>query len=396
MTFTFGLGSDTMIGQLQKDTTLFKLSDMSTNIQKRNVANGNSAAYVDYSFSHLSRFMLQDEANDNAATFLYEYQALLRSRIQELITSLTAAMTKDLDNALSMTRSDWEQSGRFRSASQGYTGTTEDAGAARVSYNYFTGYTTTATPAGGGTDTAPSTTPYAGAVMPDGLQRVSPDTQADAAFGGVAIGAAGDANSLGGLRVTGTATIQQGVAEDGFQDALLDILNVTHQNNSVRYRETGGGFIAHLNKYKFTDVDASAAVVPTDTSTPRFNLQNINYSNTRNARNLNDDEWDGTLALTSQSERFTANARAKNQFQRILFQAIAEFDQKNYLRDMFRLSEQNGYFNNVQIASTSSLNSGSQAQHSLYLDFVPDNASRPDLGGQIRLVFDRWSAFFHS
>lgn len=400
MGFTFGLGSDTMINQYQRDATLFKLTDMSSNIQKRNVALNNAASYVDYSFSHLTRFMLLDESNDSAATFLYEYQALLRSRIQQLITDLTAAMTRDIDRALLDTRTEWEYNSRIRRASQGYSGNVgEDAGAARVSYNYMTGYFQDATPAVKATNTAPDSIPYVGEPMWDTVPRVSPDTQADASFGGVGI-----PGILGGLRVYGTAALQQGFPEDGFTDALMDILNVSHQNTAVRYRETGGGFITHLNRYKFIDIEDSASSL----GDPRFDPRNIRYANSSNSRNLNDDEWDAIGVppegpdfqsfggVTSDFQRYARSAQAKNEFQRVLFEAIMEFDQKNYLRDMFRLSEQNGYFNDVQIASTSSLNSGSQAQHSLFLEYVPSNPSRPDLGGQIRIIFDRWTAFYHS
>lgn len=397
MGFTFGLGSDTMVNQYQKDTSLFKLNDMSSNIQKRGVALGNSAAYVDYSFSHISRLMLLDEANDSAATFLFEYQALLRSRIQQLITDLTAAMTRDIDRALLDTRgTDWESAGRVRRAAQGYSDNVgEDAGAARVSYNYMTGYFQDATPARGATNSAPNTIPYVGEAMWDNTTRVSPDTQADASFGGVGV----PADGLGGLRVYGTAALQQGFAEDGFTNALMDILNVSHQNTGVAYHETGGGFISHLNRYKFIDIEDTASTL----ADPRFDPRNIRYANSSNSRNLNDDEWDNvgldfysTNGSTSDFQRYGRSAQAKNEFQRVLFEAIMEFDQKNYLRDMFRLSDQNGYFNDVQIASTSSLNSGSQAQHSLFLEYVPANTSRPDLGGQIRIVFDRWSAYYHS
>ncbi len=395
MAFTFGLGSDTMLNQFQRDASQFKLTDISANIQKRNVAIGQSASYVDYTFSHLNRFMLQDEANDNAAVFLNEYQALLRSRIQQLISDLTAAMTRDIDRALVETRGDWEVGGVARRGAQGYSsGEGEDAGSARVSYNYFSGYAQNLTPSGGATNAAPNTAPYVGKTMSDNISRVSPDTQSDAIFDQ--------------LRVYGTAALQQGSPDDAFQEAILDVLNVNHQNTAVLYGETGGGFTTHLNKYKFTDVAAA-----------RFDAQNIVYSNTSNSRNTNDDEWDGTQAYvsgggnTADIQRFNASGRAKNEFQRVLMDAITEFDQKNYLRDMFRLSEQNGFFNDVQIASISSLNSGSQAQMSLFLEFVPtfggsgedDNSDltlsnaerrRPDLGGQIRIVFDRWSAFFHS
>src|SRR3990167_7773324 len=182
MAFTFGLGSDTMLNQFQRDASQFKLTDISTNIQKRNVAIGQSASYVDYTFSHLNRFMSLDEANDNAAVFLNEYQALLRSRIQQLISDLTAAMTRDIDRALVEERAAWNTSGPRRGA-QGYSsGEGEDAGSARVSYNYFSGYAQNLTPSGGATNTLPNTAPYVGKTMSDNVSRVSPDTQADSIF----------------------------------------------------------------------------------------------------------------------------------------------------------------------------------------------------------------------
>jgi hypothetical protein len=379
MAFTFGLGSDTMLNQFQRDATQFKLTDISTGIQKRGVVLGDAAAYVDYTFSHLSRFMSLDEANDNGAVFLNEYQALLRSRIQQLISELTSAMTRDIDRALTDTRAEWETTaGKPRRGAQGYSsGDGEDAGAARVAYNYFSGFSQNLTPSGVATNGAPNSVSYVGQDMSDGISRVSPDTQSDSSYGQV--------------RVFGTAALQQGFADDGFSTAILDALNVGHQNNAVLYRETGGGFITHLNKYKFMDADVN-----------RFDAQNIVYANSSNARNLNDDTWDNAGAFisgggnTSEIERFDASGQAKNQFEKVLWQSIAEFDQKNYLRDMFRLSEQDGFFNDVQIASISSLNSGSQAQSSVFLQFVPSNAARPDLGGQIQIVFDRFAAFFHS
>ncbi|HEY9840130.1 MAG TPA: hypothetical protein V6D23_06750, partial [Candidatus Obscuribacterales bacterium] len=125
-----------MLNQFQRDATQFKLVDIAGNIQKFGVQVGNAASYVDYTFSHLNRYMQLDQENDNHATFLFEYQALLRSRMQQMITDLTAALTRDLDAAIFTSRNDWGG----RTAGQGFSSDVEDAGAARMAWNFFTGF----------------------------------------------------------------------------------------------------------------------------------------------------------------------------------------------------------------------------------------------------------------
>ncbi len=113
MAFTFGLGSDTMLNQFQRDAGQFKLMDISNNINKYTEA-GNAtgqaiqASYLDRTYSEFSRIMQKDQENDDAATFIFEYQALLRSRMQQMITELTAALTRDLDAAMNATRAAWD------------------------------------------------------------------------------------------------------------------------------------------------------------------------------------------------------------------------------------------------------------------------------------------------
>lgn len=383
MTFTFGLGSNNMQQQFQQDPTSFKLVDMSSNLDKyRQLANPDTASsFLDYTSSYLNVLMQQDQKNDNNTVFLFEYQALLRSRIQQLITDLTAALTRDLDAALEGRRAAWDD----RSAAQGFSGVLQDAGAARVAYNFMTGYAQGVNPAGGTVTSAP----YRGVPHFDGVRRVTPDASADAIFFRSLGAGNGDEATV---RVFGTATIQQSFHMEAETEGLIDSLEVNHGGNTVSYSEVGGGFVSHQNRYRFIDVENTG---------DRFDAQNIVYTNNNldqnvagaDTGNMNNLEW---VNETQRYEAFNATGSAKNQFQKVLYDAIYELDQRNLLRDIFRLSEKNGFFSDMQIASTSSLPSGSQAQASIFLNFVPGIPNRPDLGGRINLSIDRFSAFYHS
>ncbi len=387
MAFTFGLGSNTMLNQYQRDATEFKLVDISNNINnytKAGAAAGQStqASYLDRTASEFSRIMQTDQENDNAATFLFEYQALLRSRMQQMITELTAALTRDLDAAMNATRAAWNTESEARQSAQGYSNNLEDAGAARMAYNFFTGYASNVYAAGGdikNADGVATGVPYIGLESYDSRPgfggtslKVPIDTTADALFT--------HQNNGGALRVTGTAVIQQSFPEDGLTRAVIDDLNVGYQRNAangngtVLYGEIGGGFVSHRNQYRFTDPDATG---------DRFDANNIKYSNdsmsnsaSPNDINLNDDAWDdlADFPATSNYQRFNRSGSAKNEFQRVLYDTIFELDQRNMLRDIFRLSEKNGFFNNLQVASTTSINTGSQMQASIVLNYVPASA----------------------
>jgi len=82
-----------------------------------------------------------DKQNDDNLTFLFEYRALLNSRVQTLITQLSNALASDLDVAMNATNSyAWAAD---RPAMNGLsTNTFEDAGAARTAYNFLIGWTT--------------------------------------------------------------------------------------------------------------------------------------------------------------------------------------------------------------------------------------------------------------
>jgi len=415
MTFSFGLGTNNMLSQYQKDTSAFKLSDIADGVTKyQNVGAaigqaGVASTFVDYTSGHLNRLMQQDQKNDNGTTFLFEYQALLRSRMQQMITELTAALTRDLDRALTQTRGIWDTEnvdtfGR-RQAAQGYTSDLEDAGAARVAYSFMTGFAQGVNPAGGTLGSAA----YIGQATYDAraggmVNKVSPDTTADALFFR-SDGASGD---LAAIRVFGTGTIQQSFAAGVNDSNVVDELIIQHRFNdptsNVLYGEVGGGFITHENRYKFLAPEGNTGTAS------RFNAQNIFYLNRSlpdnvggsETGNMNDQAWGpganfgSDIGQTPEYQRFNASGNAKNEFQRVLYDTIFELDQRNLLRDIFRLSEKNGFFTNVQIASTSSLTTGSQAQASIFLNFVPADADRPDLGGSVLLSVDRFSAFFHS
>lgn len=430
MTFAYGLGTNNMRSQYNQDSSVFKIQDISKNIQKYNTAGGNlsSATYVDYTAGHLNRSMNLDQENDNHATFLFEYQALLRSRMQQMITELTSALTRDLDRALIDQRKDWNADGA-RPAAQGLTSDVEDAGAARVAYNFLTGFAAGVDSAGdpdglaNGQPGSIDTGPYTGIPTYDSytgttVDKVSPDTSADALFW----------SSRGAtLRSAGTATIQQTFPEDNLDEAVIDELVVGHNNTDVLYHNIGGGFISGQNRYKFTNVTGVSS-----SSINRYDAQNIGFLNnsiaddtggtTQQGGNLNDEDWDNATPTPGGKpdityELFNQTGNVKNEFERVLYDTIFELDQRNLLRDVFRLSEKDGFLNGVQIASTSSLVTGSQAQASLRIEYVPfyDGSAtdtndvdgdgntaesrghdRADLGGSIHVIMDHCSAFYHS
>lgn len=98
-----------------------------------------------------------DKQNDDNLTFLFEYRALLNSRVQTLITQLSNALASDIDVAMNATNAAW---GNSRPAMNGLsTNTAQDAGAGRTAYNFLTGWFTDVAVVGpldpGGGNTAP-------------------------------------------------------------------------------------------------------------------------------------------------------------------------------------------------------------------------------------------------
>ncbi len=79
-----------------------------------------------------------DKQNDDNLIFLFEYRALLNSRVQTLITQLSNALASDLDIAMNATNPKW---GDDRPAMNGLsTNVAQDPGAGRTAYNYMMGW----------------------------------------------------------------------------------------------------------------------------------------------------------------------------------------------------------------------------------------------------------------
>jgi hypothetical protein len=189
--------------------------------------------------------------------------------------------------------------------------------------------------------------------------RVPEDTPGDAIFGGYS-GAPGAQVVGPQLRVLGTAVIQQGTPDDGLTEAVLDSIPISST------------FDVLTNEYQYT----------------------ANYRNTTLAGNNQDNAMpspDYAMAVTQ--------GNAKSKFEAALWSTLSELEAKGWLRDILRMSETAGFLNNVQIASSTSFATGSQASASIILDYRPmvvGGVDRPDLGGNLDLVFDKFTAFYHS
>jgi hypothetical protein len=87
---------------------------------------------------HILKREETDKQNDDNLTFLFEYRALLNSRVQTLITQLSNALASDLDVAMNSPNRKWNND---RPAMNGTsTNTTQDPGAARAAFNFMTGW----------------------------------------------------------------------------------------------------------------------------------------------------------------------------------------------------------------------------------------------------------------
>lgn len=155
-----------------------------------------------------------DKQSEDNATWVFEYRALLNSKLTTLTTSLTTAYTTDMDAAMGAKDAAW---GNGKNAMQGLTGvksatntTLIDPGAARSTYSYL--YTwTNADPSG-----AWGTSDWKG--------NSSNDVADEGASGSM---------SLGGQTITGTTTFMAGGNVDFVLDRLNVNLNNTLQNTYV-------------------------------------------------------------------------------------------------------------------------------------------------------------------
>lgn len=381
MGFTFGLGQNSMLNQYQRDVGNVRILDIAQNIQGRlNLPTANAGQYLDYVPKYVNSLMQRDQENDTNSTFLFEYQALLRSRMQQMVTELTAALTRDLDVAMSAVNASWADAGNARAAMQGYSEFGRmDAGAPRTAWNFFAGFTDTTKNANPtqepfvGQDTAGDTT--------DPNQRVSPDTSSDFLWGHV--------------RAIGTGAIQQGFVDDGLSTAILDQLYIgttTTPGGDGVYASTPGHITTNVTPTRtipYLNSNPSIGGYAIEEDRLHYGLA---YFNTPRASNPNDDGF----TADSLENMASGTLKAKNQFEMLLWKTMFEMENKKQLKDILRLSDRSGFLTNVQIASTTSLPTGSQVQASVFLNYVPDDPLKPHQGGRLQLVMDRFSAYYHS
>lgn len=174
-------------------------------------ATGMSSATGGFIWNPTTRAILKreetDKQNDDNLTFLFEYRALLNSRVQTLITQLSNALASDIDVAMNASNLAWNND---RPAMNGLsTNTAQDAGAGRTAFNFLTGWFSTVTVAG---------SPLTGTTNPG------------APFTFTATGTAGS------LEARGTGTIV--TAEGGRVVDTLDISNLYSGSPTFMYANT--------------------------------------------------------------------------------------------------------------------------------------------------------------
>lgn len=273
-------------------------------------ATGQGTAKGGFLWDPTTRYILKkeetDKQNDDNLTFLFEYRALLNSRVQTLITQLSNALASDLDVAMNAENARWGAEPKPAMTGNS-TNIYEDAGAARATYNYLMGWFTTDDVTAGevanafiGTTARPGT-PSPGA-YPDGLSRVRPNTGFEATFSGAA----------GSLDVTGTATIT--TARGGVKVDTLVMDGLTGAKPTFEYSNLSSGINNRL-----------------------------------------DDSFSGPLGQAALA------ANAKNLFEKVLFDALSSVEYRPVLSS--------GLFKNLVVSASSSLPTGSQIQASFNLSY---------------------------
>lgn len=157
-----------------------------------------------------------DKQSEDNATWVFEYRALLNSKLTTLTTSLTTAYTTDMDAAMGAKDVIW---GSGKNAMQGLTGvksatnaTLIDPGAARSTYSYL------GTWLNSGSVTMPTAAWGTG------------DWKGDSASDVADEGASGAMQIASGQSITGTTTFMAGGNPNFLLDELTVNLNNTLQN----------------------------------------------------------------------------------------------------------------------------------------------------------------------
>lgn len=247
-----------------------------------------------------------DKQSDDNLTFLFEYRALLNSRVQTLIAQLSNALASDLDIAMNATNDRWDDD---RPAMNGLsTNVLPDAGAGRAAYNFLSGWFNTVNEV--------ENDALDGTLAPG--DRVGPADPFDLRFSNnVATSSVNSGNfnpndGTSTLDARGTGTIV--TAESGVAD-VMHIVNLKGGSPTFRYE------------------------------TP-----------TIGQRNRLDDSFNGPLGAAA------IGANAKNLFEKVLFDAVSSVEYRSVLSS--------GLFKNLVVSASSSLPTGSQIQASFNLSFV--------------------------
>lgn len=313
------------------------------NIRLNQTATSMSSALAGYVWNPTSKLIIRkeetDKQNDDNLTFLFEYRALLNSRLQTLITQLSNALASDLEVAMSASNAAWAND---RSAMNGNsTSTAQDAGAARTAYNFMTGWMPGVSIPPVLPPSYPAFSGVASGTPP--VFRVGPDTPYDMTFSSSVAG--GNNFNVGPpavadrtIRVAGTATLTQ--ADTG----LIDVLVVQGLNGL---------------------------------GTPQYKFANRNSETTSGLENVLNDSFSGPLGVEATIQD------AKNLFQKVLFDAVSSVEYRPVLSS--------GLFKNIIVSASASLASGSQAQASISMTY---NGTQD--GGRLDISLDKLTCFYHS
>lgn len=292
----------------------------------------------------------QDKQNEENATFIFEYRALLSSRLQQLITKLTNAFTSVLDGALGASGSVpglpsisdvggdvWRNTGYAavnmpwgqKNAMQGNG--PEDPGAARATFAYLRAW-------GNVTANASNAVAYGDANTPPSPQGAS-------------------------VQFTFDPVREFQTSEGIFRD-LNDPLNVLQFDPSDQ--DAGSGWAGNLSMSQGTTTLQSGG------SQNLLGAYKIRFKPPLLGNGL---PGDNVIGLESTA------------FQETLAKAF----RKREFHDILRWGMMGKDGDAIYIASTTTTSSGSQIQSTLKLEYIGDGG-----GGYITVKQDRWSAFYHS
>lgn len=328
------------IGNVQLGVRLTNLDVHNQRIA--NTATGMSSANGGFVWNPTTNSILKkeetDKQNDDNLTFLFEYRALLNSRVQTLITQLSNALASDLDVAMNSSNDRWEAvsgtnpggvqaaGAAGRPAMNGQsTNTLQDAGAGRAAYNYLMGWYESSD--------------------------IDSDNTVDAIdlYGG---GRIGPANAFTGTFVAGGPALPDKAPN----------LTITGGTSTIVSAPT-----SHIDTMRINNLK---------TGNPSYVYDSASSDGASNF-NVLDDSFNGPLGAAARA------ANAKNLFQKVLFDAISSVEYRPVLSS--------GLFKNLVVSASSSLPTGSQLQASFNLTYTGTQE-----GGSMIINLDKMTCFYHS